>query len=69
MSSKATKGKQPLQDSEYPAPCTWLDVAPYYCTKDGEECTWQDSTTAGEDVIQGNKGQLTIATDDNYDAG
>jgi hypothetical protein len=30
---------------------------------------WQDSTIAAEDVIQGNKGQATIATDDRYDAG
>jgi hypothetical protein len=44
-------------------------VAPYYRAEDGEECMWQDSTIAVEDVIQGNKGQATIATNDSYDAG
>jgi hypothetical protein len=30
---------------------------------------WQVSTTAAEDIVQGNKGQATIQTDDRYDAG
>jgi hypothetical protein len=54
-------------DSEYPAPWTWLDVAPYCPAKDGEESTYQDSTTAVGDVVQGNKGQATIAAN-SYDA-
>jgi hypothetical protein len=41
-------------------------MAPYYPAKYDEECMWQDSTAAAEDVIQGNNGQPTIATD-NYD--
>jgi hypothetical protein len=42
-------------DSEYPAPYTWSAAA-----KDDEEYTWQESTVAGGDVIQANKGQETI---------
>jgi hypothetical protein len=44
-------------------------VALYYCVKGDEECAWQVSTAAAEDVIQGNKGQATIQIDDRYDAG
>jgi hypothetical protein len=40
---------------KYPAPYTWSDVA-----KGNEEYTWQESTVAVEDAIQGNKGQATI---------
>jgi hypothetical protein len=41
-----------------------------YCrAKEDEECLWQVSTTAAEDVVQGNKEQATIQTDDHYDAG
>jgi hypothetical protein len=30
---------------------------------------WQDSTATAEDIIQGNKGQATITTYDNYGTG
>jgi hypothetical protein len=39
-------------DLEYLATCTASDV-----TKGNEECTWQESAAAVEDVVQGNKGQ------------
>jgi hypothetical protein len=42
----------------------------FYChAKDDEKYTWQDSIVAVEDVVQGNKGQATIATEDNHDVG
>jgi hypothetical protein len=43
--------------------------APYCPAKDDKECTCQDSTATTEDVVQGNKGPATIATDDSYDVG
>jgi hypothetical protein len=45
-----------------------IRCGPLLPAKDGEECACQDSTTAVEDVVQGNKGQSTITTDDRYDA-
>jgi hypothetical protein len=41
-----------------------------YCpAKDDEEFTCQDSSATAEDVVQGNKGPATIATEDSYDVG
>jgi hypothetical protein len=41
-----------------------------YChDKDDEEYMYQVSTAAAEDVVQGQKGQATIETDNRYDAG
>jgi hypothetical protein len=42
-------------------------MTPYWPAKDDEECMCQDSTVVMEDLVQGNKGQATIAKDDIYD--
>jgi hypothetical protein len=44
-------------------------MPPYCPVKGEEEYMWQDSTAAVEDFVQGNKGQIAIGTNNNYDIG
>jgi hypothetical protein len=40
-----------------------------FCRNKDDKSNKGEAATAPKDVVQGNKGQATIATDDSYDTG